>query len=402
MHSLSILLLSLPFLPGHVLADTLQSVISAYSLTAASYNFSVPTTTLNSDDAAQWIVSKWDATGGKLDFGENDVVFSPDPASTSATVVRRQGGVTVPTSAASSTASIRASSSTSRSTSKSATGSATSPSSTNLSGQPPVLRVEYPQGSYSKKTGGTQFTSNLTTLAGGSAGGYEKMLLSYDVWFPAGYNFNLGGKLPGLRGGPDRFGCSGGNQTDGTGCFSTRLMWRQNGAGEVYAYIPSTTTLCSQGQTICNSDYGVSLGRGQFSFLTGQWQTIWLLVVLNEVGKSNGLIELWYNGVQALQFPQSALRTSSSITGITGLFFSTFFGGDDTTWASPTQQFSYYRNIQLFAGSGASTAAGPSTTTSSTGSKGGAGARMGGAGGWTAAAVLGSVGVLAVVGWGMI
>lgn len=111
---------------------------------------------------------------------------------------------------------------------------------------------------------------------------------------------------------------------------------------------------------------------------------------------------LWYNGVQALQFPQSALRTSSSITGITGLFFSTFFGGDDTTWASPTQQFSYYRNIQLFAGSGASTAAGPSTTTSSTGSKGGAGARMGGAGGWTAAAVLGSVGVLAVVGWGMI
>lgn len=73
MHSLSILLLSLPFLPGHVLADTLQSVISAYSLTAASYNFSVPTTTLNSDDAAQWIVSKWDATGGKLDFGENDV-----------------------------------------------------------------------------------------------------------------------------------------------------------------------------------------------------------------------------------------------------------------------------------------------------------------------------------------
>jgi hypothetical protein len=89
-------------------------------------------------------------------------------------------------------------------------------------------------------------------------------------------------------------------------------MWRQGGAGEgqysnrawrfftassiadtlaVYAYIPSTTTLCTQGSTICNSDYGVSLGRGQFTFATGKWQTIWLLVVLNEVGRSNGMIE---------------------------------------------------------------------------------------------------------------
>ena len=42
----------------------------------------------------------------------------------------------------------------------------------------------------------------------------------------------MGGKLPGLRGGPDTHGCSGGNETDGTTCFSTRLMWRSGGAGE--------------------------------------------------------------------------------------------------------------------------------------------------------------------------
>lgn len=74
---------------------------------------------------------------------------------------------------------------------------------------------------------------------------------------------------------------------------------------------------------------------------------------------------LWYNGVPAIQFPQSVLRTSSSISSITGLFFSTFFGGDDTNWASPSQQFSYYKNIQLFGGKGISTASGPATTTSS-------------------------------------
>lgn len=58
------------------------------------------------------------------------------------------------------------------------------------------------------------------------------MLLSYDVWFPTGYAWNMGGKLPGLRGGPDPRGCSGGTQTNGTTCFSTRLMWRTSGAGE--------------------------------------------------------------------------------------------------------------------------------------------------------------------------
>lgn len=44
--------------------------------------------------------------------------------------------------------------------------------------------------------------------------------------------FNRGGKLPGLRGGPDARGCSGGSASDGEHCFSTRLMWRTSGAGE--------------------------------------------------------------------------------------------------------------------------------------------------------------------------
>lgn len=65
------------------------------------------------------------------------------------------------------------------------------PSSTDLSDLPPVLRIEYPAGSYSKKTGGTQFTSNFTALekesAEVNAGGYQRMLLAYDIWFPSGY-----------------------------------------------------------------------------------------------------------------------------------------------------------------------------------------------------------------------
>jgi hypothetical protein len=104
---------------------------------------------------------------------------------------------------------------------------------------------------------------------------------------------------------------------------------------------------------------------------------------------------LWYNGVPALQFSQSVLRTSASINSITGLFFSTFFGGDDTSWASPTQQYTYYKNIQMFAGSGASNSSGPATTSSKAGA-----ADWMGSGGLLlllGASVVGAVGVLRAI-----
>lgn len=69
------------------------------------------------------------------------------------------------------------------------------------------------------------------------------MLLSYELAFDAGFDWVKGGKLPGLRGGPNPDGCSGGNEPNGTDCFSTRLMWRQNGAGEGKQIIGFTRSL---------------------------------------------------------------------------------------------------------------------------------------------------------------
>jgi hypothetical protein len=72
---------------------------------------------------------------------------------------------------------------------------------------------------------------------------------------------------------------------------------------------------------------------------------------------------MWYNGVPALQFPASVLRTTEGIGGVTGMFFSTFFGGDDTTWSTPTQQYIYFKNIAMYAGNGQSSATGSSAPT---------------------------------------
>ena len=39
----------------------------------------------------------------------------------------------------------------------------------------------------------------------------------------------------------------------------------------VYAYIPTPNNLCSESSIICNSDFGVSIDRGTFTFTSGQY-----------------------------------------------------------------------------------------------------------------------------------
>lgn len=58
----------------------------------------------------------------------------------------------------------------------------------------------------------------------------KNVTLEYSVFFPMGFDWVHGGKLPGLYGG--HMTCSGGDAA--TTCFSTRLMWRAGGAGELY------------------------------------------------------------------------------------------------------------------------------------------------------------------------
>lgn len=67
------------------------------------------------------------------------------------------------------------------------------------------------------------------------------MLLTYDVAFDTGFPWMLGGKLPGLRGGADPNTCSGGSETNGD-CFSARIMWRKDAAGEGKLFVHSGFT----------------------------------------------------------------------------------------------------------------------------------------------------------------
>ncbi|ELU37200.1 hypothetical protein AG1IA_08769 [Rhizoctonia solani AG-1 IA] len=127
--------------------------------------------------------------------------------------------------------------------------------------------------------------------------------------------------------------CSGGRKA--FTCFSTRFMWRDEGAGEVYVYLPNDPAnkfLCDgagiPGKNICASDYGTSLGRGSFYFKAGQWNYVSQRIKLNTPGKANGELQVWYNGKSVWSIGGVVFRGAGmDASRVRGLMVQSFFGG---------------------------------------------------------------------------
>ncbi|KAJ7579258.1 hypothetical protein C8J56DRAFT_965242 [Mycena floridula] len=286
-----------------------EQLAAQYSLTTST-SMPFPSATMATADSQNLIVSDWSLSKGRIQNGPADLAFVNDSITPSTE---------------------------------------------------PILQVTYPAGSFSHDTGGAQLYSLWNTTDGSS---FQSMMVSYEVSFDENFDFVKGGKLPGLRGGVNATGCSGGNEPTGKDCFSTRLMWRPNGAGEVYAYIPTPNNLCDQKSIICNDDFGVSISRGAFTFVPGVWNQITLLVQMNSpLDTANGQVILYFNNQSVITQTGLQFRSSEAVVA-NGLYFSTFFGGSDDSWATPTTTHTYFRNIQLWGGSGASTLTGSKVTSS--------------------------------------
>ncbi|KAF7729638.1 hypothetical protein EC973_004011 [Apophysomyces ossiformis] len=215
-----------------------------------------------------------------------------------------------------------------------------------------VMKVLYASGSYSPSgtktgkgsTGGTEFYS---TPFGNQS--YDSALLRYDLAFDENFPWVQGGKLPGIFGGPPGVGCSGGDQASGSNCFSVRLMWREAGAGEAYAYVPTDDNLCKQPLVMCNSDYGITISRGLINFKKKQWTTLEIYIKVNDPSQSNGILQVWQDG--SLRINQNALRyRTSNAIAVSSMMFSTFFGGGTPNYATPIDTYTYYKNIEYSVG----------------------------------------------------
>lgn len=184
-----------------------------------------------------------------------------------------------------------------------------------------VLNIVFPAGKYGPATTGYNFQAKLTSTA--------TKTLSYDVKFASDYDFVKGGKLPGLAGG---VGVSGGNPANGTNGYSARMMWRTGGRLVSYVYHVNQA-----------SQYG-----DDFTWNTviskAVWHNIKMTISLNTVGQSNGIIKGFFDGVEVFSKSDFKFRTIEALK-VDLLYFNTFFGGDDNTWAPTKDEKLAIRNL---------------------------------------------------------
>ncbi|GAA0648560.1 hypothetical protein GCM10010174_84980 [Kutzneria viridogrisea] len=196
-----------------------------------------------------------------------------------------------------------------------------------------ALDVTYGKGSSANSctncpnTGGGQFYQDLAKAGHADLQSATTLYLRYQVRFPSNFDFGKAGKLPGFYSGTPGSE-SGGNHGNG---WSTRFMWRMksgSSAGEVYVYTPS------------GDGYGEDIGLGSWKFAADDKAH----TIEQSVNRSTGVVTVWYDGAQVL--------SSKSVTGISGIkfggvFFSTFFGGHDTSWGPKSTVHAYFSDFSV-------------------------------------------------------
>ncbi|KAF8054256.1 polysaccharide lyase family 14 protein [Lyophyllum atratum] len=215
----------------------------------------------------------------------------------------------------------------------------------------------YPKGSINPSAaipGGFGFyLSGPETFKAELEKGAREVVFGYRMMLEPGWEFKRGGKLPGVFGGVGdlAYHCSGGRQENRCQCFDLRPMWRRQGVGELYTYLPltpsnSTLLLSTPPESVGNSDFGFSVGRKSFSLdiAIGRWVALAFRVRMNDLGKCNGEIEVWVDGVSSIHVKDLCLCDSAEAR-VKGMHFQTFFGGHSEEWCCPKDQRAWFADV---------------------------------------------------------
>lgn len=190
-----------------------------------------------------------------------------------------------------------------------------------------VLRIFYPEGFVGSELTGSQFVLNLPP-----ANEYE---LSYKVKFEEGFDFRLGGKLPGLTSGGEVF-TGGVHPKNGEG-WSARFMWREGGTAELYLYYVDN-----------KQEWGDQFSFGDAVLVPGRWHEIRQRIRLNSPDGSNGTIQAWLDGKKVVDLNNLRLRIGEQ-GYIDSFYFSTFHGGQTPEWAPNNHSYARFDDIKIVA-----------------------------------------------------
>ncbi len=181
--------------------------------------------------------------------------------------------------------------------------------------------------------GGLQYLMDLTKV---SIPPRESAYLRYYVRFDPDFDFVRGGKLPGLVGANAN---TGGHKPNGMDGWSARMMWRPNGKIVQYVYHPDQPTEYGE-------DFEWNYGGCPRFFTPGKWQCVETFVQMNTPGKKDGIIRSWLDGEKALEVTNIRFRDTDKLK-IDKMYFSTFFGGNDPSWAPPKDEYVTFDNFVI-------------------------------------------------------
>ena len=204
-----------------------------------------------------------------------------------------------------------------------------------------VLQLKYPKGCVGPNDNDTpacaaQIIQPLVKTA-------DTMWNAYDIFFEDGFEFQLGGKLPGLCGGK----CYTGNAMPQTGDgWSARIMWRKDGNAVQLIYFMGQ-------ESVYGDDFKWDLNGTipQKQFTTGTWHRIVNKVSMNTIaspgnGDKNGRVQTWFDGELVLDVDTLRLRDYDTVK-VDKFYLSTFHGGSSAEWAPTHDCFIRYDNFTV-------------------------------------------------------
>ena len=187
-----------------------------------------------------------------------------------------------------------------------------------------VLKVAFPKGTVGPKQGGIQFDKPLPNAT--------EYYLDYYVKFGKGFDFALGGKLPGLTSGGEKY-TGGTHPTHGEG-WSARYMWREKGAIILYFYFVDM-----------KHRWGDIVAMNT-TFIPAKWYRLTQHVKMNTGKKANGIMEVWVDKKKVVDNRNVRYRYAP-LGDIDSFYFSTFHGGNTIDWAPKNDSYIYFDDFKV-------------------------------------------------------
>lgn len=172
--------------------------------------------------------------------------------------------------------------------------------------------------------------------------------MQYDIKFSNGFDFDMGGKLPGLEGvyGTTTPSAPSGGSGPLDYAWSGRMMWIDPD-GTTRTQDPSNTAVSYMYHPRQAGANGDNV-RWNKTFISGQWHTVKQCYTMNTPGQANGVLEAWFDGVKVVDNHQFVYRNDST-TGrdlhISHIAWEIFRGGDIDEWMSLQSGEIYIDNV---------------------------------------------------------